>query len=224
MKKIGIMALALVLALGVLGVGYAMWTDTVTINGTVETGNLILGVADISTDDPAGTADPQCGAGVNTEGKDVASFISINGTHKCWHVGPNVFSTYELFDSVTETFDHVYPYYGPTVTVMVANCGTVPLKILSMNVTSFTGTDLTPWMSFSWDITLEDGTTHVTGSGNWDQFVAALGTPQIAGGKYITIEKTICFEETNAAGALLPQNASMAYTLTVTGAQWNEVQ
>jgi hypothetical protein len=43
-KKIGLLALALVLALGALGVGYAMWTDTITIHGTVETGSVDINV------------------------------------------------------------------------------------------------------------------------------------------------------------------------------------
>jgi len=42
MRKIGLLALALVLALGALGVGYAAWTDTVTIEGTVNTGTVDL--------------------------------------------------------------------------------------------------------------------------------------------------------------------------------------
>jgi predicted ribosomally synthesized peptide with SipW-like signal peptide len=40
MKKIGLLVMALILALGALGVGYAKWTDTVTINGTVNSGNV----------------------------------------------------------------------------------------------------------------------------------------------------------------------------------------
>jgi hypothetical protein len=42
MRKIGLLSLAIVLALGALGVGYAMWTDTITIHGTVETGSVCL--------------------------------------------------------------------------------------------------------------------------------------------------------------------------------------
>jgi len=44
MKKIGLLCLALVLALGTLGVGYAMWSDEVIIEGTVDTGTLRLGI------------------------------------------------------------------------------------------------------------------------------------------------------------------------------------
>jgi len=40
MKKLGLIVLALVIALGTLGVGYAMWSDTIFVNGTVETGTV----------------------------------------------------------------------------------------------------------------------------------------------------------------------------------------
>jgi hypothetical protein len=40
MKKILMLALVAVIALSALGVGYAMWSDTLYINGTVSTGNL----------------------------------------------------------------------------------------------------------------------------------------------------------------------------------------
>jgi hypothetical protein len=40
MKKVGLFCLALVLAIGALGVGYAAWTDTIFINGTVNTGSV----------------------------------------------------------------------------------------------------------------------------------------------------------------------------------------
>jgi hypothetical protein len=44
MKKIGLIVLALVLALGTVGVGYAMWQDTIYIDGNVETGSLDINV------------------------------------------------------------------------------------------------------------------------------------------------------------------------------------
>jgi hypothetical protein len=40
MKKIGLLALALVLALGSLGIGFALWSETLYIEGTVNTGTL----------------------------------------------------------------------------------------------------------------------------------------------------------------------------------------
>ena len=40
MKKVGLLILALVMALGALGVGYAYWTQPVTIYANVDMGNL----------------------------------------------------------------------------------------------------------------------------------------------------------------------------------------
>jgi hypothetical protein len=48
MKKIGLLILALVLALGTVGVGYAMWSDTVYIDGTVSTGCVDIEITSVS--------------------------------------------------------------------------------------------------------------------------------------------------------------------------------
>lgn len=48
MKKIGFVILALVLVLGTMGLGYAMWSQTITINGNVNTGNVTLTVSNPS--------------------------------------------------------------------------------------------------------------------------------------------------------------------------------
>lgn len=48
MKKISMIMLALVVALGGLGVGYAMWSDTVTINGYVTTGSVDIDIESLS--------------------------------------------------------------------------------------------------------------------------------------------------------------------------------
>jgi predicted ribosomally synthesized peptide with SipW-like signal peptide len=48
MKKIGLISLALVMALGALGVTFAGWTDSVTVNGTVNTGDVKIDIIDYS--------------------------------------------------------------------------------------------------------------------------------------------------------------------------------
>lgn len=42
MKKIGLISLVLVLAMGIMGVGYAMWSDSLYLDGTVHTGDIGL--------------------------------------------------------------------------------------------------------------------------------------------------------------------------------------
>lgn len=58
MKKIGIITLALVLALGSLGIGYAAWNKTMTITGTVAAGNL-----DVEFDEVVNFSGPDIGQG-----------------------------------------------------------------------------------------------------------------------------------------------------------------
>ena len=48
MKKLGLICMSLVLALGALGVGYAMWSDTLTIDGTVTTGDVDIDLIALS--------------------------------------------------------------------------------------------------------------------------------------------------------------------------------
>ena len=47
-KKMGLMFLALVIALGGVGAAFAAWTDTLTITGTVNTGNVDLEIKYLS--------------------------------------------------------------------------------------------------------------------------------------------------------------------------------
>lgn len=48
MKRIGLITLAMMLAVGSLGIAYAAWTDTITIDGAIETGTVDLVVDDYS--------------------------------------------------------------------------------------------------------------------------------------------------------------------------------
>ena len=73
MKKIGLLCLALVLALGTLGIGFAAWTDTVVINQTVETGSLSISLSKIL-----------CSEVAEFQGKDVGSIdCYLTGEVKC---------------------------------------------------------------------------------------------------------------------------------------------
>ncbi|MDV2990051.1 MAG: hypothetical protein P3T54_07885 [Dehalogenimonas sp.] len=48
MKKIGLLLITLVMALGALGVGYAAWTDEIYISGTVQTGDVDINITELS--------------------------------------------------------------------------------------------------------------------------------------------------------------------------------
>jgi len=237
MKKVGLLLLALVLALGALGVGYAKWTDTVTINATVNTGTVILGIVDNGTSDDGVLdvaplplievahlgSDPQCGPGTNTEFKNVASTVSTNGAAK---TGCTL-----AYQSVTETFTNVYPYYSPTLYLTLKNCGTVPVKISNLaayyHAPATNPVDLVPWMFFSITGLDEDGIPFGPITGDITAIVPALSGLQIRGGGTIQVNMNICFEEWNSTNHidanLLPQNSNATYEIVITAAQWNEV-
>ncbi|GAI50991.1 unnamed protein product, partial [marine sediment metagenome] len=51
-EKIAIICLTVIVALACCGVGYAHWTKTLDIDGTVETGEFNAGFTACSTNDP----------------------------------------------------------------------------------------------------------------------------------------------------------------------------
>ncbi|MGB2827263.1 MAG: hypothetical protein WBC50_03565 [Dehalococcoidales bacterium] len=115
MKKIGLISMVLVLAMGMLGVGSA-WAYTVVAGDTTDTD--CVGIRNVSTDDPIGSLDPVWnGDVIYTSEENLASCISTNGDPKCLN------GETQFYDSVTETINNAYPGYAPTMTIEVANCG-----------------------------------------------------------------------------------------------------
>jgi len=224
------LGLTLALVLGLMGVGYSLWSDSITITGQVNTGNVQIGIRDAGTNDDGSNlatitqynnvgqptltatvsgADPQCAAtqGVtysNPQGKDIASALSTQlvADQKCLVSGTQFYST------ITETFSHVYPGYHPCVTIQLGSCGSVPVKIdtLVANYVAPTScanpVDLIPWMGFSWTIVDENGVTltPTPGSGTIYDLQNALHGLQIAQGKYVTLTLCICFNEWTIGG------------------------
>jgi len=112
MKKIGLLCLALVLALGVMGVGFALWDKTVYIEGTVNTGEVNMEVLSAASDDPSGSIDP---------GKDK-------------DVGMTTAQINEDKQRVTVTVTNGYPCYEVYLHFSVQNVGTVPVRLQAINV------------------------------------------------------------------------------------------
>jgi hypothetical protein len=127
MKKIGLLALALVLALGTLGVAYAMWWDDLTISGSISTNTVSIGFTEFDC-----TEKYECpvGSGVfyngEYEGKDVA-------TVTCGYGGGSYFT-----DECTDlsgykvgsvTIEDGYPCHWTFITFVIKNLGTTPVII-----------------------------------------------------------------------------------------------
>ena len=152
MKKIGLLALALVLALGSLGIGYAHWTETLQIKGDVNTGWIDVNFMSQYDNDQPGMIDPTGpgewdftgqvpvwnGARLNDPPKDVADTTST-------------YSTYDLQQrpaNPTGNFAEViitngYPSYWGSVAWDLENQGTIPVELWTVSLVNVTGPSTT---------------------------------------------------------------------------------
>ena len=159
MKKLGLLCLALVLALGALGVGYAAWTDTIFISGTVNTGNLSAIFRDVVSNDDGAvdayfcvdgyhmanvdigdnggdpTAEQTMGASVpridNVANTTVAGAWLISGAYD--NAMPPQPPTNQ-YQTITISMANAYPSYHPTVFFSVINAGTIPAKVKAVTL------------------------------------------------------------------------------------------
>jgi len=107
MKKIGLLCLAMVLALGSMGVAFSQWTETLTIEGTSATGQLAGGfIVDECTDSETPPPDV---------GKCEWELIDTNGD--------------SFNDMLNITMSNAYPCYQCTCNFTIENQGTIPYHI-----------------------------------------------------------------------------------------------
>jgi len=208
--KFGFILLALALCLSITGAAFAKWSDTVTVEGTVNTGSVCVGVLDTGTSDSGidPRVDPISLEPV-TGDKDVASTISTNNSIKCE-------DGVTYYQSITETIANAYPYYAPTMNALLKNCGSIPVKIEDISVTSFDDPDdILSSITWKWELTYND---IVVASGEGLSALAKIvDNYQIEPGDYLDAHITAIFLEST------PQGASGSLTMTITASQWNEV-
>jgi hypothetical protein len=158
MKKVGLLCLALVLALGSLGVGFARWYDDLYVDGYIKTGTVCWEWVGVTWLDICGTEGPDwhCYPG----------FVSgPNGTF--WlgtkHVGC---TSAHMVDShhISLYLDNVYPCYFNEISLYAINCGTVPIHFELVRFTSDFGEVVINWKDNSYDPVSLD----LTGDGNDD--------------------------------------------------------
>jgi len=106
MKKVLLLSMVLVLCLAAAGIGYAHWTKTLYVDGTVTTGTFGVEWSQLQPTD-------------NEDTKDV-------GVASCYFVGDTVFL--EIVNA--------YPSYEATFVLDIHGLGTVPAHVKSIAVTS----------------------------------------------------------------------------------------
>jgi len=219
MKKIGLLCLALVLALGALGVGYAHWTDTVYINQIVETGSVQVGVMGVATDP------------VEYEEKDVANVTVTHDTFKFvkeieetdLHSGSLIDAGYyDFFESVTVNITNMYPSFTVLEDFYIGNAGSIPVK-LDVNIVVDDPDGVYDNLTITWHVDYNgalidggSGMATVPGAvGELDKIVNTLEGLQLHECDVVAIWIDKHLEQS------APQGKSASFTMTVGAVQWN---
>ena len=205
MRKIGLLSLALVLALGALGAAYAPWMDQVEIKQVVHTGSLEVGVFGEAW----------------LEG-DTKGVASITVTHGDWKFD-KVFDDYPypFYESVTVAIDNFYPCVYAHEFFAIGVGGTVPVHLM-VDMTVDDPDGMFDHLTLDWWIYIyRDGEPIDLGSGEG-----------MANGELDVIEGILEEVQLYPCDALViylekhlaqsgPQDATASFTMDVTAYQYN---
>ena len=227
--KLGVIFLVSVMALATAGAGYALWFEDLSIDSTIITGNFKIGIRDDGTGDPGphylaggelhpiqspidGTIDDNHAPGDNSEGKNVASTISTQGTPYF------LFGGSEYYYDIIETVDNAYPWYASSMNITFANGGTVPAKIKDGYFLSMLDPDgLMDFIVFCGADIYIDG---VYQGSTTD--LSELEYFQLDPEQTLTLDISFYFNEYFGV-EVMPQGASLSFKYSIEWAQWNEV-
>jgi hypothetical protein len=121
-KKIAATFAILIIALGIAGFAYSMWSDTLVLNGTIKTGNV----------DVEWSFNGALTNGVKGNGYVVATMTGgIVG------------------DTLTVTINNTFPGLSGWLEIDVHNKGSIPVKLYNCTGPTIGGTDLTPWINYT---------------------------------------------------------------------------
>lgn len=205
MKKIGLLSLAIVLALGALGAAYAPWTDQVEISQVVHTGFLQVGIR--------GEAD------IQGDPKEVAGVVVTEWNDR--FVKPDDGHTY--YEGVTVEITNLFPCVTVTETFWIGvQQGSIPVKLMITASSIWVDPadpNLFDYLDIQWAVT----GTHNGGeelepmSGEGLGFYGALQGLQLHGCDVVKLEIVKKLEQNDSA-----QGLSGGFAVTVTAIQYNE--
>ena len=157
MKRTRLLAFSLVFALMLMGVGYAYWSDTLTVEGTVDTGTLDVNYTETMAvtyleDFSDGTF------GSNNEAYDGTGVTAV--------ATGSIVPTSEVDDSVDVALGNLYPGCEGTIHFQVINDGTIPVKFAYGEVDITDASGLADYIQLNGYINFDDGDEYFIG--NWD--------------------------------------------------------
>jgi hypothetical protein len=217
-KKIGLVCIALVLALGALGIGYAHWSQTIYVDQVVNTGTVCVGFQElILAEDP------------EADGKDVGSITGYMDIWKCDHYIKETGEYMPIYEKIFINIDNGYPCYGVHIIFTVANGGTIPVDVTEFNLSDPSGE-----LNFEW-ITPPPATPaygylwkDFDGNGSYDPPVGTDPGEKIISVKLVNLvgdQFDPCDEEKAELDLHIEQAAEQGHTYkflaTITAVQWN---
>ena len=148
MKRLSILAIVVIIALAAMGVAYGLWSKTLFVNATVNTGTVDAAWDYVFTDDSNHVDNPALDAG--DTGDTTPCPLPVGSTTSCDPKGPgpnalrydkavgNCSGWFTTADPTTLKLqiDNSYPSYYCTVWSAIANKGTIPLKVQHVKITT----------------------------------------------------------------------------------------
>ena len=134
MKKIGLIAMTIVLALGSLGFAYAHWSDQLYVEGTVKGGQLMVGFTEVIVAETH--VDPVTGDTLQGEylGKNVGD---VTWEYADWRYCEH--TDKDGYQGVLVTITDAYPCYQAHITFVIDNLGTIPVIFEGVTITDPSG-------------------------------------------------------------------------------------
>jgi len=215
MRKVGLLILALVIALGTLGVGYAKWSDTVTINANIESGNVCIKFDGAGTNvDPCTSNNLDYTMIFDGEYWIVASpDTQIDEDLEPKNVGCTTTSLSADGKTLTVTLNNVYPGYLADMELHIRNCGTIPVKIEGFTYTAVSS-------SCGDDFCISGADYDWKTPGPCQLLVKYANdeeATQIHPGRFTTSSFLILVDQS------AKQGCTYTFTIEIDAAQWNEV-
>jgi hypothetical protein len=143
MNKIALLIVGVILAVGLIGVGYALWDKDLIIHGQVSTGEVNAIFIDAYTDDDGVVNDPTGGNDCGDDGTYTEYSWWMDGSSSDDPMGPgpcpdrytkDVGRCWAIIDQSDNQILHVglenaYPSYWNTIWYTIVNNGTVPVVV-----------------------------------------------------------------------------------------------
>jgi len=221
LKKIIFICMALVMALGALGIGYASWFDTVAIKGTVNTGSVDLNVTRVDGDNVWKNLD------TGTLVYDHWIWDYIKGDYIDYPVGPEngylvAWSTAYMpsDDVVIWSYNNLFPFTGGwggfIASARMVYAGTVPVHLELTSYLTVIPESWVTWQYFVYEY--EGGSLIESGTG-----LEGLAGQQLHKDNIVSVQAIIRVPqyETEAENEA-NMNLNGTIGLTIVARQWNE--